>query len=238
MLGTGLGHMDEIVKQHVVRTALVDVCWQHAFERGAGWLDDDVTEPPHLAADGHGNWMAHERRVADPHQTTCLACAVRPRRYAARMPTPPQRIVVTGGAGYVGSMLIPRLLAAGHRVHCVDNLMFGANAILPLFIDEGFTFAEADVRDRDAMARELEGADVVIHLAALVGYPLCKKMPREAVEVNVDGTRNVLDLMPADARLLYGCFWNEVLIQDFENSFSIYNIFVFYFLPEIGFEPT
>ena len=120
------------------------------------------------------------------------------------MTTTPQRIVVTGGAGYVGSMLIPQLLAAGHRVHCVDNLMFGANAILPLFIHERFTFAEADVRDRDALGRELKGADVVIHLAALVGYPLCKKMPREAVEVNVDGTRNVLDLMPADARLLYG----------------------------------
>ena len=120
------------------------------------------------------------------------------------MSSSPQRIVVTGGAGYVGSMLIPRLLAAGHHVHCVDNLMFGANSILTLFIDEGFTFAEADVRDRDAMARELAGADVVIHLAALVGYPLCKKMPREAVEVNVDGTRNVLDLMPTSARLLYG----------------------------------
>jgi len=120
------------------------------------------------------------------------------------MTTTPQRIVVTGGAGYVGSMLIPQLLAAGHRVHCVDSLMFGANAILPLFIHERFSFAEADVRDRDALGRELRGADVVIHLAALVGYPLCKKMPREAVEVNVDGTRNVLDLMPADARLLYG----------------------------------
>ena len=114
------------------------------------------------------------------------------------------RIVVTGGAGYVGSMLVPRLLKKGWHVHVVDNLMFGGHALLPHFIQPNFSFAEVDITNRDDLARELKGADVVIHLAALVGYPLCKKMPRRAVEVNVDGTRNVLDLMPANARLLYG----------------------------------
>lgn len=116
----------------------------------------------------------------------------------------PLKIVVTGGAGFVGSTLVPRLLAAGHHVHVVDNLMFGGQALLPHFLHPRFSFAEADVRDRAALARELEGAEAVVHLAALVGYPLCKKLPREAVEVNVQGTQNVLDLMPADARLLYG----------------------------------
>ncbi len=114
------------------------------------------------------------------------------------------RVVVTGGAGYIGSMLVPRLLAMGWHVHVVDNLMFGGQALLPYFINERFSFAEVDITDRAALAPELAGADAVIHLAALVGYPLCKKMPRRAVEVNVDGTRNVLDLMPADAKLLYG----------------------------------
>ena len=114
------------------------------------------------------------------------------------------RIVVTGGAGYIGSMLVPRLLKKGWRVHVIDNLMFGGQAMLPYFIHPNFSFAEVDITDRAALAPELKNADAVIHLAALVGYPLCKKMPRRAVEVNVDGTRNVLDLMPADARLLYG----------------------------------
>ncbi len=114
------------------------------------------------------------------------------------------KIVVTGGAGYVGSTLVPRLLSAGHRVHVVDNLMFGGQALLPHFLDERFSFAEVDVRDRAALKPQLADADAVVHLAALVGYPLCKKLPREAVEVNVQGTENVLDLMPAGARLLYG----------------------------------
>jgi len=114
------------------------------------------------------------------------------------------RVVVTGGAGYIGSMLVPRLLERGWSVHVVDNLMFGGQALLPYFIHPNFTFAEVDITDRAALGPELKGADAVIHLAALVGYPLCKKMPRRAVEVNVDGTRNVLDLMPADAKLVYG----------------------------------
>ena len=114
------------------------------------------------------------------------------------------RVVVTGGAGYIGSMLVPRLLAKGWQVHVVDNLMFGGHALLPWFIEPRFSFAEVDITDRAALRPHLQNADAVIHLAALVGYPLCKKMPRRAVEVNVDGTRNVLDLMPANARLLYG----------------------------------
>lgn len=120
------------------------------------------------------------------------------------MSATPMRIVVTGGAGFVGSTLVPRLLAAGHTVHVVDSLMFGGQALLPHFLNPRFSFAEVDVRDRSALGPELEGAHAVVHLAALVGYPLCKKLPREAVEVNVGGTENVLELMPKDARLLYG----------------------------------
>ena len=113
------------------------------------------------------------------------------------------RVVVTGGAGYIGSTLVPILLSRGHRVHVLDTLLFGGQALLPHFIHPQFSFSEADIRDRDALGRELKGADVVIHLAALVGYPLCKKLPRQAVEVNIDGARNVLDLAPKGARLIY-----------------------------------
>lgn len=113
------------------------------------------------------------------------------------------KIVVTGGAGFVGSMLVPRLLDAGHHVHVIDNLMFGGQALLPLFIHPRFSFAEVDVTDRTALAPELAGADAIVHLAALVGYPLCKKMPLRARVVNVDGARNIIDLAPLDARLVY-----------------------------------
>ncbi len=112
-------------------------------------------------------------------------------------------ITITGGAGYIGSMLIPMLLEKGHRVHIVDNLFFGGQTLLPHFINPNFSFANVDVRNKSALEKELVGSDVVIHLAALVGYPLCKKMPREAQEVNVDGTRNLLQSVPSGARLIY-----------------------------------
>ncbi len=113
------------------------------------------------------------------------------------------KVLVTGGAGYVGSVVVRQLLANGHKVHVVDNLMFGGQTMLPLFINPNFSFSQADICDREALAAEMEGMDAVVHLAALVGYPLCKKMPERAVEVNVEGTRNVIETMPTDARLIY-----------------------------------
>ena len=87
------------------------------------------------------------------------------------------KYVVTGGAGFIGSMLIPMLLNAGHRVLVLDNLMFGGQSLLPYFIHPHFQFFHVDVCDRCALEPHLQNCDVVIHLAALVGYPLCKKMP-------------------------------------------------------------
>jgi nucleoside-diphosphate-sugar epimerase len=114
-----------------------------------------------------------------------------------------EKVVITGGAGYIGSTLVPILLAKGYRVHVIDNLTFGGQALVPHFIHPNFTFTEADVRDRSTLKKELSGCQVVIHLAALVGYPLCKKLPREAVDVNVQGARNVLELAPSDCRFIY-----------------------------------
>ena len=113
------------------------------------------------------------------------------------------KVLVTGGAGYVGSVVVRQLLANGHKVHVVDNLMFGGQTMLPLFINPNFSFSQTDICDRQALASEMEGMEAVVHLAALVGYPLCKKMPERAVEVNVGGTRNVIETMPSDARLIY-----------------------------------
>ena len=113
------------------------------------------------------------------------------------------KVLVTGGAGYVGSIVVRQLLANGHQVHVVDNLMYGGQTMLPLFINPDFSFSRVDICDRDALAVEMEGVDAVVHLAALVGYPLCKKLPDRAVEVNVGGTRNVIKTMPSNASLIY-----------------------------------
>ena len=60
------------------------------------------------------------------------------------------KVLVTGGAGYVGSVVVRQLLANGHRVHVVDNLMFGGQTMLPLFINPNFSFSKVDICDRDA----------------------------------------------------------------------------------------
>ena len=113
------------------------------------------------------------------------------------------RVVVTGGAGFIGGTIIPMLLDKGFQVVVLDRLMYGAHALIPYFIHPNFSFYEVDVRDREALAPHLAKADVVIHLAALVGYPLCKKLPQEAVDVNVGGAKNVLDLTPSTTRVIY-----------------------------------
>jgi nucleoside-diphosphate-sugar epimerase len=113
-----------------------------------------------------------------------------------------EKVVVTGGAGFVGCVLVPHLLAEGYRVHVVDTLRFGGEGLLPNFIHPNFTFSEADVLDAKRMRQELAGADAVVHLAALVGYPMCKKFPEEAVRVNVGGAEVVLGEMPPDAKLI------------------------------------
>lgn len=125
-----------------------------------------------------------------------------------------QRIVVTGGAGFVGSILVPHLLAEGYRVHVVDNLRFGGEGLIPNFIHPGFSFTEADLLDAGRARAALAGADAVVHLAALVGYPVCKKFPDEARRTNVGVTEVVLGEMPPEARLIYfstGSNYGEVV---------------------------
>ena len=101
------------------------------------------------------------------------------------------KILVTGGAGYVGSVLVPTLLEAGHEVRVLDNLMYGGQSLLGLFADPKFEFLRGDMRDTRAVREAVRGAALIIHLAAIVGYPACKKDPRLAREVNLEGTVNL-----------------------------------------------
>lgn len=115
----------------------------------------------------------------------------------------PKRVVVTGGAGYYGSLVIRHLLRDGYKVHVIDNLTYGPHAIMDLFIHENFSFTKGDVLDGELLKRELDGAWGCVHLAALVGYPLCKKEPERAVAVNVQGTKNVLSSLDPQTKLIY-----------------------------------
>jgi len=114
------------------------------------------------------------------------------------------KILITGGAGYVGTSLIPQLLNKNFKVHVYDSLLFGGDAIIPFFRHPNFTFTKGDVRDFDALQKVVKDADIVIHLAAIVGFPACRKDPDLAKTVNVDGTKNVINATTNDQLIIYG----------------------------------
>lgn len=94
------------------------------------------------------------------------------------------KTLVTGGAGYLGSVLSLGLLEAGHEVFVLDNLMHGGRALLPMLGHPRFHFLAADVRDPTAVSLAVRGIDAVVHLAAIVGDPACARDPQLAREVN------------------------------------------------------
>jgi nucleoside-diphosphate-sugar epimerase len=98
------------------------------------------------------------------------------------------KIVVTGSAGYVGSTLCSDLLAGGHDVVGVDSLMHGGEAMLGFINHPRYTFVRGDLRDDDVIARAVQGADAVVHLAAIVGDPACKRDPELSRAVNYDAS--------------------------------------------------
>jgi nucleoside-diphosphate-sugar epimerase len=113
------------------------------------------------------------------------------------------RILVTGGAGYVGSTLVPMLLEQGHKVRVLDSLKFGGHGLLPCCEYRTLELMKGDICDESAVANALEGADAIVHLAAIVGYPACKKEPQVAQATNVEGTRTLLRHRKPDQKLLY-----------------------------------
>jgi len=113
------------------------------------------------------------------------------------------KVLVTGGAGYVGTTLVPQLLDKGYEVTVFDNLMFGGDYILPFFRYKNFRFIEGDVRDENALWDAAKSSDIVVHLAAIVGFPACRKEPNLAKTVNVDGTRNLIKVTSKNQLIIY-----------------------------------
>jgi len=103
-------------------------------------------------------------------------------------------VLVVGGAGYVGSVLVTRLLDAGAQVRILDQLVYDNGfAVAHLLDDDRLSLTRGDLRDRRVFARAAEGATDVVLLASLVGDPVCKKYPELAQEVNVDGAKSIID---------------------------------------------
>lgn len=103
------------------------------------------------------------------------------------------KILVTGGAGYIGSVLIRELLAAGHDTVVVDNLRFGGEGLLGVWTQPRFQFLRRDVRFESDRRIALRDVEAVVHLAAIVGDPACKKDPDLAKTINLDATCYLAD---------------------------------------------
>ena len=106
-----------------------------------------------------------------------------------------ENILVTGGAGYVGSGLLRELLSEDYKVTCVDNLMFGGESLLDIWHNENFNFIKCDVNDWGDFNKILTNNkfDAVIHLAAIVGDPACRMQSELATQTNWESTKWLLD---------------------------------------------
>ena len=114
-----------------------------------------------------------------------------------------ERVLITGGAGYIGSVLTPMLLDAGCGVTVLDNFRYGSKPLDAVAGRDGLTVVEGDIRDRHAVAEAARGADWIMHLAGIVGYPACQARPAEAADVNLAGTRTLLAAAGRDQRVLF-----------------------------------
>ena len=107
-----------------------------------------------------------------------------------------RHVLITGGAGYIGSMLTSELLRQNYRVTVLDSLLFGGESIIPFVHHPNFYFIKTDVTEsravRDAVKRDWQKPDVIVHLAALVGFPACQAVGKQvAWKYNVEATKNV-----------------------------------------------
>jgi nucleoside-diphosphate-sugar epimerase len=103
-----------------------------------------------------------------------------------------ERVLITGGLGYIGATSARRLLAGGTEVRVLDSLLQGQDAMVPALGAAGVDVVVGDVRDPGALERALADVDAVVHLAAIVGDPACAADPDEAASVNVEGSRAVV----------------------------------------------
>jgi nucleoside-diphosphate-sugar epimerase len=112
-------------------------------------------------------------------------------------------VLVTGGAGYLGSVLCEHFLKAGYQVTAVDNLMYQQPSLFHLCGSPAFNFVFGDVRDKELMSRLVKAADVLIPLAAVVGAPACDRDPGLAQSVNLEAVRLLNGLRSAGQLVVY-----------------------------------
>jgi nucleoside-diphosphate-sugar epimerase len=114
-----------------------------------------------------------------------------------------ERVLVTGGAGYIGCVMVPALLEAGYHVTLIDRFPDGDGVLAGCCRFDTFTPIKGDARDESLMRKLVAKADIVLPLAALVGAPLCAQNPQNAVSVNRDAVRMLVEMLGRDQRLVF-----------------------------------
>ncbi len=113
------------------------------------------------------------------------------------------KILVTGAAGYIGSVLVPRLLSEGHEVIALDNFMYNQSSLLDVCYHDKLTIIRGDTRDKALITRLMKNVDAIFPLACLTGAPLCAKDPVGAQTILFDAIKMILDLRSKSQRVIF-----------------------------------
>jgi len=113
------------------------------------------------------------------------------------------KILVTGGAGYIGSVLVPELLGKGHEVIVVDNFMYNQHSLLDCCHNKKLTIIRGDVRDKTLISQCMQNVDAIFPLACLTGAPQCSKDPIGAQTINFDAINMILELRKKNQKIIF-----------------------------------
>ena len=113
------------------------------------------------------------------------------------------KILITGGAGYIGSMLCTKLLSLGHQVTVVDLLKYDKGSLNHLYFNKNFRLIVDDVRKKNLMKKLVKKHDYIIPLAALVGAPLCEKFKKDAVSTNLGTIKTLCEIVSKKNKVIY-----------------------------------
>ena len=114
-----------------------------------------------------------------------------------------KKILITGAAGYIGSMLCTELVSKGYNVTAVDKLKYDKNSLCHLFFNKNFKFIKEDVTNPNTIKKIIKDKDFIIPLAGLVGAPLCEKRKKEAVKINVNAIKLIMKFIKKHQKLIY-----------------------------------